>query len=117
MFISAVALFDSLNLRRLRVGDPGRDEAGENTPTPDSLSLENIETSNDASAARPLSSCSTARGEPGGVPMLSRLESGVKVDISSMSMDGGAILVAGTTGLSFVEAFAASTTPSVRAMR
>lgn len=42
-----------LNPLRLMVGDGGREVAGEKTPTPDSFSLEKMETSSLESSARP----------------------------------------------------------------
>jgi hypothetical protein len=112
-------LLDSLNtLRRLRVGDGAREVAGEKTPTPDSFSLENIESSSAEKSANPLpSSCVTPLQSGGVLPLLSSLVDSEKPgdddEMSSMWMDGIASL--GMTGLSVVDALATSTTPSVRA--
>jgi hypothetical protein len=99
------------------VGDDAREVAGENTPTPDSFSLENIDSSNPANSANPLlSSCGTPI-ESGGVPLLSSLVGsegpGDEDEASSMRIEGMVSLV--MTGLSVVDALATSTTPRVRA--
>jgi hypothetical protein len=105
-------------LIRLRVGDEAREVAGEKTPTPDSFSLENNESSNPESSANPLLSSSVTPLESGGVTLLaSEGVSKKPVDddeVSSMRMEGMASL--DMCGLSVVEALATSTTPSVRAM-
>jgi hypothetical protein len=53
------------------VGDGGREVAGENTPTPDSFSLENSDWSNAESSANPLDSSSAVSLMSGDVAMLS----------------------------------------------
>jgi len=53
------------------VGDGGREVAGENTPTPDSLSLENSDSSNAERSANPLDSSSAVSLRAGEVAMLS----------------------------------------------
>lgn len=108
------------NLRLLIAGDGGRELAGENTPTPASLSLEKSEASSEASSPSPSRRSSGMPECSGGVEMLSSevemVESvrlGVE-DVSSIMMGGTAGLF--PTGVSFVEALAESTTPSVRAI-
>lgn len=104
------------------MGDGGRDVAGENTPTPDSFSLENMESSSPKSSAKPFdSSCAVVSLGSGGVVVLlasavdvTESGSGDEDEVSSMWMEGMVSLV--MTGLSVVDALATSTTPSVRAM-
>ena len=100
------------------MGDGAREVAGEKTPTPDSFSLENIESSNPEKSANPLLSSSVTPLGSGVVPLLSSLVDSEKPgdddEVSSMWIDGMVSL--GMTGLSVVDALATSTTPSVRAM-
>src|SRR5258705_13858175 len=96
------------------MGDEALEDAGENTPTPDSLSFENSESSNPESSANPLLSSSVTPPESGGVALLSSVgvseRPGDEDEVSSIRMEGMVSL--GTSGLSMVDA---STTPSVRA--
>ena len=114
-FISPPRLFDSLiGLRRLRMGDDGREVAGENTPTPDSLSLENSESSNPERSASPLESSSLrSGGVTSAVDVADSTRGDEEDEVSSMRMEG--MMRRDTAGFSVVDALDASTTPSVRA--
>jgi len=105
------------------VGDGGREVAGEKTPTPESFSLENMESSSPESSAKAFDSSSAVlvSQRSGGVVGLlasavdaAESGSGDDEEVSSMRIEGMVSLV--MTGLSVVDAFATSTTPSVRAM-
>jgi len=103
------------------VGDGGREVAGEKTPTPESFSLENMESSSPESSAKAFDSSSAVSQRSGGVVALlasavdaAESGSGDDEEVSSMRIEGMVSLV--MTGLSVVDAFATSTTPSVRAM-
>jgi len=97
------------------VGDDAREVAGENTPTPDSFSLENSESSNPESSPNPLLSSSVPPAESCELVLLSSVgDSGEEEEVSSMRIEGMMSLETG--GLSVVDALAISTTPSVRAI-
>jgi hypothetical protein len=99
------------------VGDDAREVAGENTPTPESLSFENSDSSNADRSANPLLSPSATPLESGEVALLSSVGDSERPgddEVSSMRMEG--IVSLGAIGLSVVDALATSTTPSVRAM-
>lgn len=103
------------------MGDGGREVAGENTPTPESFSLENIESSSPEKSANPFNSFAASLRSGGVAPLLplavdaaESVGSGEEDEVSWMRMEGMVSLV--MTGLSVVDAFATSTTPSVRAM-
>lgn len=100
------------------MGDDAREVAGENTPTPESLSFENSDSSNADRSANPLLSSSATPLGSGEVALLSSVgdseRPGDEDEVSSMRMEG--IVSLGAIGLSVVDALATSTTPSVRAM-
>jgi hypothetical protein len=97
------------------VGDDAREAAGENTPTPDSFSLEKSDSSNAApSSANMLMVSSVAPLESCEVELLSSVGEQVEEDeVSSTWIDG--IVSLDMSGLSVVDALTSSTTPSVRA--
>lgn len=96
------------------MGDDGREVAGENTPTPDSLSLENSESSNPERSASPLESSSLrSGGVTSAVDVADSTRGDEEDEVSSMRMEG--MMSRDTTGFSVVDALDASTTPSVRA--